>query len=51
MYDRGHRGTVLIACAGAFLAFLDTTIVNIAFPDISESFEGAGTSSAAMITK
>ena len=42
MYDRGHRSTVLIACAGAFLAFLDTTIVNIAFPDISESFEGAG---------
>lgn len=42
MYDRGHRGTVLIACAGAFLAFLDTTIVNIAFPDISRSFEGAG---------
>jgi EmrB/QacA subfamily drug resistance transporter len=42
MYDRGHRSTVLIACAGAFLAFLDTTIVNIAFPDISASFEGAG---------
>jgi EmrB/QacA subfamily drug resistance transporter len=42
MYDRGHRSTVLIACAGAFLAFLDTTIVNIAFPDISESFEGSG---------
>jgi EmrB/QacA subfamily drug resistance transporter len=32
---------VLIACAGAFLAFLDTTIVNIAFPDISASFAGA----------
>lgn len=32
----------MIACAGAFLAFLDTTIVNIAFPDISQSFEGAG---------
>jgi len=42
MYDSGHRSTVAIACAGAFLAFLDTTIVNIAFPDISESFEGAG---------
>jgi EmrB/QacA subfamily drug resistance transporter len=42
MYDRGHRSTVLIACAGAFLAFLDTTIVNIAFPDISASFEGSG---------
>jgi EmrB/QacA subfamily drug resistance transporter len=42
MYDRGHRSAVLIACAGAFVAFLDTTIVNIAFPDISESFSGAG---------
>jgi EmrB/QacA subfamily drug resistance transporter len=33
---------VAIACAGAFLAFLDTTIVNIAFPDISASFSGSG---------
>jgi EmrB/QacA subfamily drug resistance transporter len=33
---------VLIACTGAFLAFLDTTIVNIAFPDISASFTGSG---------
>ncbi|HYI79507.1 MAG TPA: MFS transporter [Thermoleophilaceae bacterium] len=41
MYDRGHRSVVLIACAGAFLAFLDTTIVNIAFPDISASFPDA----------
>jgi MFS family permease len=41
MYDRGHRATVAIACAGAFLAFLDTTIVNIAFPDIAASFSGA----------
>ena len=42
MYDRGHRAAVAIACAGAFVAFLDTTIVNIAFPDISESFAGSG---------
>ncbi len=33
---------MLIACAGAFVAFLDTTIVNIAFPDISASFAGSG---------
>jgi EmrB/QacA subfamily drug resistance transporter len=33
---------VAIACAGAFIAFLDTTIVNIAFPDISASFTGSG---------
>ncbi len=42
MYDGGHRTPVLIACGGAFVAFLDTTIVNIAFPDISASFSGAG---------
>jgi EmrB/QacA subfamily drug resistance transporter len=42
MYDRGHRSAVVIACAGAFLAFLDATIVNIAFPDISASFSGSG---------
>jgi NTE family protein len=42
MYDRRHRAGVLIACAGAFVAFLDTTIVNIAFPDISASFAGSG---------
>ncbi len=43
MYDGGHRkSAVAIACAGAFVAFLDTTIVNIAFPDISESFAGSG---------
>jgi EmrB/QacA subfamily drug resistance transporter len=41
MYDRRHRATVAVACAGAFVAFLDTTIVNIAFPDISESFSGS----------
>jgi NTE family protein len=42
MYARGHRSAVAIACAGAFLAFLDATIVNIAFPDISRSFAGSG---------
>jgi len=31
---------VAVACTGAFLAFLDTTIVNIAFPDIAASFPG-----------
>src|ERR1044072_5645988 len=31
-----------MACAGGFVAFLDTTIVNIAFPDISASFAGSG---------
>ena len=30
------------ASGGAFLGFLDTTIVNVAFPDVSASFAGAG---------
>ena len=38
----GIERAVAIACAGAFVAFLDTTIVNIAFPDISASFAGSG---------
>jgi EmrB/QacA subfamily drug resistance transporter len=43
MYDGSHRkSAIAIACAGAFVAFLDTTIVNIAFPDISASFPEAG---------
>jgi EmrB/QacA subfamily drug resistance transporter len=43
MYDHRHKtAAVAIACTGAFLAFLDTTIVNIAFPDISASFAGSG---------
>jgi NTE family protein len=42
MYDSGHRrAAIAIACAGAFVAFLDTTIVNIAFPDIAASFPEA----------
>jgi EmrB/QacA subfamily drug resistance transporter len=43
MYDQRHRSSAIaIACAGAFVVFLDTTIVNIAFPDISASFAGSG---------
>jgi EmrB/QacA subfamily drug resistance transporter len=33
---------IAIASAGAYLAFLDTTIVNTSFPDIARSFPGAG---------
>lgn len=32
---------LLVAAFGAFLAFLDATVVNVAFPDIRESFSGA----------
>ena len=31
---------LLVSCFGAFLAFLDATIVNVAFPSIGESFPG-----------
>ena len=31
---------LLVAAFGAFLAFLDATIVNVAFPSIRESFPG-----------
>lgn len=34
-----HR-VLLVSCFGAFLAFLDATIVNVAFPSIRESFGG-----------
>ena len=32
---------VLLCCLGAFLAFLDSTIVNVAFPNITETFDGS----------
>lgn len=34
-------GVLLVACLGAFLAFLDATIVNVAFPSMQEAFDGA----------
>src|SRR3954449_5806987 len=49
MYDKRHKATVAIACTGAFLVFLDTTIVNIAFPDISASFAGSTRSSLSWV--
>ncbi|MGO4756829.1 MFS transporter, partial [Streptomyces sp. 2MCAF27] len=30
---------VLLCCLGAFVAFLDSTIVNVAFPNIAETFD------------
>jgi EmrB/QacA subfamily drug resistance transporter len=32
---------VLLCCLGAFMAFLDSTIVNVAFPSIAETFAGS----------
>ncbi len=43
-------GTVLlVASFGAFLAFLDSTIVNIAFPDIQKSFPGSSVSTLSWV--
>ena len=40
---RVSSATVLaVACLGAFLAFLDATVVNVAFPNIRQSFGGVG---------
>lgn len=47
---RSSRGAILaIASAGGFLAFLDTTIVNTTFPDISASFPEASRSELSWI--
>src|SRR5829696_7498381 len=35
---------LLVAAFGAFLAFLDATVVNVAFPDIRASFGGSSVS-------
>ncbi len=43
-YPSGRRGrlsgsaVLLVASCGAFLAFLDATVVNVAFPSIRDSF-------------
>src|SRR5215217_5034782 len=34
------RTVLLVASLGVFMAFVDATIVNIAFPDIASSFQG-----------
>jgi EmrB/QacA subfamily drug resistance transporter len=36
-----RNAALLVACGGAYLAFLDTTIVNTSFPDIAASFPEA----------
>ena len=39
--SRRRTLAIITACAGGFLAFLDTTIVNTAFPSLAASFPGA----------
>ena len=44
-----ERTVLVVASFGAFLAFLDATIVNVAFPNIRESFPSAGISELSWI--
>jgi NTE family protein len=44
-----ERTVLLVASFGAFLAFLDATIVNVAFPNIRDSFPDATISSLSWI--
>lgn len=45
-----RRGlAIATACAGGFLAFLDTTIVNTAFPGIASSFPGSSATDLAWV--
>ncbi|MBO9532216.1 MAG: MFS transporter [Solirubrobacteraceae bacterium] len=39
--ERSQSLALLGVCGAAFLVFLDTTIVNVAFPDLSADFAGA----------
>ena len=41
--------TFWLAVLGTFLAYLDVTIVNIAFPDIAGDFEGSGLGSLSWV--
>ncbi len=36
-----RSAALTLCCAGAFVAFLDTTIVNVAFPDIERAFRAS----------
>ena len=44
MTGRGARPVLLVASLGGFLAFLDVTIVNVAFPAIEHDFDEASRS-------
>jgi EmrB/QacA subfamily drug resistance transporter len=46
---RKRAAGITIASAGAYLAFLDTTIVNTSFPDIARSFPGSDRASLSWI--
>jgi EmrB/QacA subfamily drug resistance transporter len=45
----GSRRVLLLVSLAAFMAFLDATIVNIAFPALQRAFNGASTSSISWV--
>lgn len=45
----GQGAAILVASFGAFLAFLDATIVNVCFPAIEETFSGSSTSALSWV--
>ncbi len=47
--DRISRGVLIVACLAAFMAFLDTTIVNIAFPALQRAFPTTSSSSISWV--
>src|SRR3982750_4054655 len=44
-----RTGALLVASFGALLAFLDATIVNVAFPSIQSSFDGSSIESLSWV--
>jgi EmrB/QacA subfamily drug resistance transporter len=42
------RATIIVACVAAFVVFIDTTIVNVAFPAIERSFTHAARAEVAL---
>jgi EmrB/QacA subfamily drug resistance transporter len=46
---RGSRRVLIVACLAAFMAFLDATIVNIAFPALARAFPRQGSSSISWV--
>lgn len=46
---RASRAVILVTLAGAFMTFLDTTVVNLAVPSILAGLPGAGLASASWV--
>jgi EmrB/QacA subfamily drug resistance transporter len=49
LVGRRRRSVLLVTTLAAFMAFLDVTIVNVAFPDIERSFPGVSRSALSWV--